>query len=165
MKILILSDTHGYLDDAIMKHANACDEIWHAGDFGTAEVSEKLSSVKPLRAVYGNIDPPAVRRMHPLHNRFEAEGLRVWITHIGGYPGKYDPAIRKNIFDDPPDLFITGHSHILKIMRDPNHGNLLHINPGAAGKHGLHTIRTLVKFEILNKKISEVQVVELGMRS
>lgn len=164
MRITLLSDNHGYLDQPILNHVSNADEVWHAGDFGTPEVSEKLTSLKPLKGVYGNIDGLELRKIHPLHNRFVCEGFDVWITHIGGYPGSYNPAIRQMIYNNPPDIFITGHSHILKIMRDPMLNNLLHINPGSAGKEGFHKVRTLVKFTLKNKTISDLQVVELGLR-
>ena len=164
MRILLLSDTHGYLDEQIINHALQADEIWHAGDFGTIEVADKLSSLKILRGVYGNVDGQEIRNIYPLHNHFTCEGFHVWITHIGGYPDKYNPQIRSAIQKNPPDIFITGHSHILKIMRDPKLNNLIHINPGAAGKEGFHKIRTLVKFTLSNKIISDMQVVELGKR-
>ena len=164
MRIALLSDTHGYLDEHILSHLAQADEIWHAGDFGTLEVCKKLSVLKPLRGVYGNIDGQEIRKIHPLHNRFSCEGFDVWITHIGGYPGKYDPKIREEIQKNPPGILICGHSHILKIMKDAIHKNLLFINPGAAGKEGFHRVRTLVKFTLKEKIISEVQVVELGGR-
>ena len=164
MKIILLSDTHGFIDSAILNYVKECDEVWHAGDFGTMEVSEKLSAVKKLRGVYGNVDGQKLREIHPLHNRFSCEGFTIWMTHIGGYPGNYDPKIKKLISENPPDIFITGHSHILKIMRYKNLNNLLHINPGAAGKEGMHKVRTLVKFELKNKTIENVMVIELGSR-
>ena len=164
MRIVLLSDTHGYLDDNILKHVSEADEVWHAGDFGTLEVADKLSSIKKLRGVYGNVDGNEIRIIYPLHNRFTCEGFSVWITHIGGYPQNYTPQIRELILNNPPDIFITGHSHILKIMRDAKLNNLLHLNPGAAGKEGFHKVRTLMKFILKNKTISEMQVVELGNR-
>ena len=164
MKIGLLSDTHSYLDDRILHHLSTCDEIWHAGDFGNIEVSDTLANLKPLRAVYGNIDDQTIRLIHPKVNRFIVEGLEVLITHIGGYPGKYHPDIRNEIQQNPPGLFITGHSHILKVMPDKNLG-LLHLNPGAAGKHGFHTMRTMMKFEINAGKIENLQVIELGKRA
>jgi len=163
MKIVLLSDTHGYLDEQIIKHVATADQVWHAGDFGTLEVSNKLSALKPLAGVYGNIDGQEIRKIHPLHNRFSCEGFDIWITHIGGYPGKYDIKIRELIRQNPPDILVCGHSHILKIIRDPAN-NLLFMNPGAAGKEGFHKVRTLVKFTLEQKTISEMQVVELGMR-
>ena len=163
MKIGLLSDTHSYLDDRILHHLSSCDEIWHAGDFGSLEVSDTLASLKPLRGVYGNIDDQMIRLIHPKVNRFTVEGLDVLMTHIGGYPGKYHPDIKNEIQQNPPGMFITGHSHILKIMPDKKL-HLLHLNPGAAGKHGFHKVRTLIKFELNAGKIENLQVVELGKR-
>jgi uncharacterized protein len=164
MKIGLLSDTHSYLDEQILRHLKDCDEIWHAGDFGSLAVSDALAAVAPLRGVYGNIDDQQIRNIHPKIQRFTLAGLDVLMTHIGGYPGKYHPDIRAIIKANPPDLFISGHSHILKIMPDKSLNNLLHINPGAAGKHGFHVVRTLVKFIINAGKIENLQVVELGKR-
>jgi putative phosphoesterase len=163
MKIGLLSDTHSYLDERILYHLSSCDEIWHAGDFGSLEVSDTLAGLKPLRGVYGNIDDQRIRLVHPKVNRFNCEGLEVLMTHIGGYPGKYHPDIRNEIQLNPPGLFITGHSHILKIMPDKKL-NLLHLNPGAAGKHGFHQVRTMILFEINAGKIEKLQVIELGKR-
>ena len=160
-KIGLLSDTHGYLDERILHHLRGCDEIWHAGDFGTAEVVEALGALAPLRGVYGNIDGRDVRLTQPLVQRFELEGLRVLMTHIGGYPGHYAPAARPLLTKEPPGLFISGHSHILKVMPDPKL-HLLHLNPGAAGRHGFHKVRTLLRFEIENGKVQQLQAVELG---
>jgi len=164
MKIGLISDTHSYLDEQILRHLQGCDEIWHAGDFGLLEVSDRLAAVAPLRGVYGNIDDKEIRQVHPKVQRFAVAGLDVLMTHIGGYPGKYHPDIRTEIKKNPPQLFISGHSHILKIMPDKNLPSLLHINPGAAGKHGFHQIRTLVKFSVIAGKIQQLQVVELGKR-
>jgi putative phosphoesterase len=146
MKIGLLSDTHSYLDDQILRHLKTCDEIWHAGDFGSVAVSEILAAEALLRGVYGNIDDQSIRMLHPKTQRFTAAGLDVLMTHIGGYPGRYHPEVRALIKTNPPQLFISGHSHILKIIPDKSQANLLHINPGAAGKHGFHTVRTLFKF-------------------
>lgn len=165
MKIGLISDTHSYLDEAILRHLANCDEIWHAGDFGSLSVSDALAAVAPLRGVYGNIDNQPIRQVHPKVQRFEVAGLDVLMTHIGGYPGRYNPDISAEIKKNPPGLFISGHSHILKIMPDKSRLPLLHINPGAAGKHGFHQIRTLVKFRIEAGKIKELQVVELGKRA
>jgi len=164
MRIVLISDSHGYLDDPILAHVSQADEVWHAGDFGSIEICKKLSSLKPLKGVYGNIDGQDIRKIYPLHNRFMCEGFDVWITHIGGYPGKYDWKIREDIQKNPPDILICGHSHILKIIKDAAHKNLLFINPGAAGKEGFHKVRTLVKFTLKEKIISDFQVVELGGR-
>lgn len=164
MKIGLLSDTHGYLDDAVLKHFEKCDEIWHAGDFGSMEIIEKLEAFKPLRAVYGNIDDKDIRLKFPEHLRFHCEQVDVWMTHIGGYPGKYSPLVKPEILNNPPKLFITGHSHILKVQFDPKL-QLLHLNPGAAGKQGWHQIRTAMRFEINGDKIENLEVIELGSRA
>ena len=160
-KILLLSDTHGHMDDRILHYANEADEIWHAGDIGTLEVTDKLEAIKPLKAVYGNIDNAEIRKEFPLNNRFMCEDVDVWITHIGGYPGRYSPAIKEDIRKNPPKIFISGHSHILKVMNDKNL-NLLHMNPGAAGKQGFHKKRTMLRFKISGKDISDLEVIELG---
>lgn len=159
-KIGLISDTHGYLDEAVFKHFEDRDEIWHAGDFGTLELAEQLAAFKPLRGVYGNIDGPDVRQTYPEHLRFTCEQVDVWMTHIGGYPGKYHPSIKRQIYTKPPQLFITGHSHILKVIFDKAI-NCLHINPGAAGKQGWHKVRTLVKFCISEEKIHTLEIVEM----
>ena len=156
----LISDTHGYLDDSVFKHFKNCDEIWHAGDFGTIELAEKLKAFKPLRGVYGNIDGQDIRSQYPEHLRFTCEELNVWITHIGGYPGKYSPAIREEIYRNPPGLFITGHSHILKVIYDKKI-SCLHLNPGAAGKQGWQKVRTLLRFSISAEKIHNLDVIEL----
>jgi putative phosphoesterase len=156
----LISDTHGYLDDSVFKHFENCDEIWHAGDFGTIELAEKLKAFKPLRGVYGNIDGQDIRSQYPEHLRFTCEELNVWITHIGGYPGKYSPAIREEIYRNPPGLFITGHSHILKVIYDKKI-SCLHLNPGAAGKQGWQKVRTLLRFSISAEKIHNLDVIEL----
>ena len=158
-KILLISDTHGYIDEKIIKYANQVDEIWHAGDIGDISVTDTLKTIKPLKAVYGNIDDQKIRSEFPLHNRFFCEKVDVWITHIGGYPKKYNPKIIDKLRSNPPDLFICGHSHILKVINDKEL-NLLHINPGAIGKHGLHSVRTMVQFEINGDKIENLSVVE-----
>ena len=146
-KILLLSDTHGHIDDKILKYVNLADEVWHAGDIGNIEVTDILQKYKPLRAVFGNIDDAKARADFPLHNRFMCEGIDVWITHIGGYPEKYNPNIREELKNNPPKLFICGHSHILKVQFDKKL-NLLHMNPGAAGISGFHVIRTMLRFSI-----------------
>ncbi|MEJ8755517.1 metallophosphoesterase family protein [Pontibacter sp. H259] len=165
MKIGLLSDTHSYLDDQIIRLLTGCDEIWHAGDFGSISVSDKLSEIAPLRGVYGNIDDATIRQVHPKVNRFTVEGLDVMMTHIGGYPGKYHPDVRNEIKANPPQLYITGHSHILKVMPDKSLNNLLHLNPGAAGKHGFHTMRTMMRFDVNKGKVVNLQVIELGKRA
>jgi len=159
-KILLLSDTHSHIDERILHYAGEADEIWHAGDIGRTDVTDKLKQIGPLRAVYGNIDDAEIRKEFPLNQRFMCEEVDVWITHIGGYPGKYSPAIREEIRQNPPKLFICGHSHILKVMNDKTLG-LLHMNPGAAGKHGFHKKRTMLRFQIDKKEIKELEVIEL----
>ena len=161
--ILLLSDTHGYLDPKIEKYMLQADEIWHAGDIGSVELADQISAQKPLRAVYGNIDDAKLRRMFPLNQVFECEGLKVYMTHIGGYPGKYPERIRKMIESEKPGLFICGHSHILKVMYD-KHYQLVHMNPGAAGKHGFHQKKTLIRFSIAEGKIISPEVIETGNR-
>lgn len=163
-KILLLSDTHGFLDQKMLKYIEEADEVWHGGDWGTIAVSDYIKKLKPLRGVWGNIDGHDLRMEYPLHNRFVCEGLDVWITHIGGYPGKYSPAIREDLKANPPQLFICGHSHILKVMRDQQLG-LLHINPGAAGIKGFHKVRTMVRFTVDDGKIAHLEAIELGTRA
>ncbi len=162
-KILLLSDTHSYIDETILKYVNQTDEVWHAGDIGNLSVTDTLKKIKPLRAVYGNIDNNEARLEFPLNNRFMCEKVDVWITHIGGYPGKYNTTIREEIKQNPPKIFICGHSHILKVQFDKKL-NLLHLNPGAAGKSGFHQIRTMLRFEIDGEKIQNLEVIELGKR-
>ena len=162
-KILLLSDNHSYIDDRILSYAEAADEIWHAGDIGDLKVTDVLAEKAPLKAVFGNIDNHKARKEFPLVNRFYCEEVEVVITHIGGYPGKYSPAIREEIQQKPPQLFISGHSHILKVMHDKKLG-LLHMNPGACGKHGFHQVRTMLRFTIDGKKIDTLEVIELGKR-
>jgi putative phosphoesterase len=159
-KILLLSDTHSYIDNHICTHARAVDEVWHAGDIGDLKVTDTLKKLKPLRAVYGNIDDSEARTEFPLNNIFDCEGLDVWITHIGGYPGRYSPAIREEIRANPPGLFICGHSHILKVMPDRKLG-LLHMNPGAIGKHGFHKVRTMLRFTVSAGEVGNLEVIEI----
>ncbi len=162
-KILLLSDTHAHLDNAILKYAHQADEIWHAGDIGTLEVTDTLKAIAPLRAVYGNIDDHNIQKEYPLDQRFVCEGVAVWMTHIGGYPPKYNPRVRKEITVHTPKLFICGHSHILKVMWDKKLG-VLHMNPGACGKHGFHQVRTMIRFVIDESEIKDLEVIELGKR-
>ncbi|RNC89404.1 MAG: metallophosphoesterase [Allomuricauda sp.] len=162
-KILLLSDTHGYMDASILKYAGEADEVWHAGDIGDLKVSDAIKAVKPLRGVYGNIDDHTLQKEFPEHNRFFCEGVDVWITHIGGYPNKYNVRVRDEIKKNPPKLFICGHSHILKVMRD-NKLDVLHMNPGACGKHGFHHVRTMLRFVIDKEEIKDLEVIELGKR-
>ncbi|MGO4912160.1 metallophosphoesterase family protein [Leeuwenhoekiella sp. W20_SRS_FM14] len=159
-KILLLSDTHSYIDDRILAYAQKADEIWHAGDIGSLEVTDALKKIKPLRAVFGNIDDHEIRNEFPLNNRFIFEGVDVLITHIGGYPGRYSPAIREELRANPPKLFICGHSHILKVMPDRKL-NLLHMNPGAIGIHGFHKVRTMLRFTVGNGNIENLEVIEI----
>ena len=163
-KILLLSDTHSFIDDQILKYVKQADEVWHAGDIGQLAVTDTIKKIKPLRAVYGNIDDHQARAEFPLHNRFICEDMSVWITHIGGYPGKYNPAIRTELQQNPPRIFICGHSHILKVQYDKKL-NLLHLNPGAAGKHGFHKVRTMLRFEIHGADIKNMEVIELEQRA
>ncbi len=159
-KILLLSDTHSYIDNHILTHVDWADEVWHAGDIGDLKVTDAIKNRKPLRAVYGNIDDKEARQEFPLNNRFLCEGVDVLITHIGGYPGRYSPAIREEIYANPPRLFICGHSHILKVMPDKKRG-LLHMNPGAIGKHGFHKVRTMLRFTVSQGKIENLEVIEV----
>jgi len=159
-KIGLLSDTHGYLNPRLEIFFSKCNEIWHAGDIGNLQTAEKLESINPLKAVYGNIDGTEIRSIYPEKLRFTCEGMEILIIHIGGYPGNYDRRIGPELKQNPPDLFISGHSHILKVMND-NSLNLLHINPGAAGKNGFHKVQTAVRFTLNNKRISDLEVWEL----
>ncbi|MDL2256440.1 metallophosphatase family protein [Parabacteroides sp. OttesenSCG-928-K15] len=159
-RIGLLSDTHAWWDDKYEMYFKECDEIWHAGDIGSEEVAFRLSQLKPLRAVYGNIDGQSLRRQYPLVAKFEVEQVRVLMTHIGGYPNRYAPGIKQELLDYQPGLFVSGHSHILKVMYDKPL-NCLHINPGAAGKSGFHQIRTLVRFTIDGDQIKDLQVIEI----
>lgn len=160
-KILLLSDTHSHIDESILKYVRLADEVWHAGDIGDLKVTDTIKKIKPLRAVFGNIDNHEARMEFPLNNRFFCEDVEVLITHIGGYPGKYSPAIREEITKNPPKLFICGHSHILKVMYD-NKLNCLHMNPGAAGISGFHQKRTMLRFEIDRDKIQSLEIIEIG---
>lgn len=160
-RIGLISDTHSYLHPDVKRFFKDCDEIWHAGDIGNTVLSDTLKNFKPLRAVYGNIDGKELRLEFPLHQRFECEGLDVWITHIGGYPGRYHKDIRHDLEKNPPGLFICGHSHILKVIYDKKN-QLLHMNPGAAGKHGFHQKKTLLRFEISKGKVENLEIIELS---
>ena len=165
MKIGILSDTHGFLDEKIFKHFAPCDEIWHAGDIGHMEIMEKLEKFKPIRAVYGNIDGQDIRLQYPKNQYFVCQGLNVWMTHIGGKPPRYTPEITGILQKNIPQIFICGHSHMLCVMRDAQHAKLLYINPGAAGRYGFHKVRTLVRFDIQDGCAGNMQVIELGERA
>lgn len=165
IRIGLLSDTHGYLDPKVADYFKDVDQIWHAGDIGTIEVCEELEKIAPVKAVFGNIDGGVIRQTYPEHLKFSLQGLKIWITHIGGYPGRYNPKIRAQIYALKPDLFICGHSHILKILPDRKVSNLLHINPGAAGKSGFHKVKTIVRFGIDKGIIKDLEVIELGPRA
>ena len=160
-KIGLLSDTHAYWDDKYLKYFEPCDEIWHAGDIGSAEIADKLQAFRPLRAVYGNIDGQDLRQRFPLTARFTVDGAEVLMKHIGGYPGKYDPSIAATLLVHPPRLFVSGHSHILKVKYD-RALDMLHINPGAAGRYGFHQTRTLVRFAIAPGRFKDLEVIELA---
>ena len=159
-RIGLLSDTHGYWDERYARYFAECDEIWHAGDIGSPELAKRLNDIRPLKAVYGNIDGGELRRTYTDILRWQCEEARIMMTHIGGYPGKYDPRIRKELLASPPDLFISGHSHILKVQYD-SALSCLHINPGAAGLQGWHTVRTLVRFTIDGKQFKDLEVIEI----
>lgn len=159
-KIGLISDTHGTVHPKIYQFFKDCDEIWHAGDMGNMEVPDELKLFKTFRGVYGNIDGWDVRAVYPEHLRFKCEEVDVWITHIGGYPGHYAPPVKPRIFQFPPKLFISGHSHILKVINDPSL-KLLHINPGAAGSSGLHPVITFVRFTIDGKNIKDLDIMEI----
>ncbi|NCC09898.1 MAG: metallophosphoesterase [Bacteroidia bacterium] len=161
IRIGLLSDTHAFWDEKYLAYFENCDEIWHAGDIGSMEVVEKLEAFRPLRAVYGNIDGQELRKRFPQVNRFNIEGTEILIKHIGGYPGKYDSSIIGSLMTRPPKLFISGHSHILKVQYDKTLG-MLHINPGAAGKSGFHKVRTLVRFAIDQGEFKDLEVIELA---
>ncbi len=161
IRIGLLSDTHSYWDEKYLQYFETCDEIWHAGDFGSLEIALKLQAFRPLRGVYGNIDGQEIRKHFPLVNRFTVEGAEVLMKHIGGYPGKYDPSIRGSLLTRPPKLFVSGHSHILKVKYDKTL-DMLHVNPGAAGIYGFHKVRTMVRFAIEEGVFKDLEVIELA---
>jgi uncharacterized protein len=163
MRIGLLSDTHGFLDDAVFTYFSECEELWHAGDFGSIEIFDRLMRFKPTRGVYGNVDGAQVRAAVPKDLTWNCDGLQVYMTHIGGYPGNYEARVKKELQRLRPGLFICGHSHILKIMRDPAL-ELLHMNPGACGHHGWHLTRTMLRFTVETGKISAVEAIDLGPR-
>lgn len=162
-RIGLLSDTHGHLDARILDYFAACDEIWHAGDIGTLEIAEKLAKAKPLRAVYGNIDGAEIRQLYPLNLAFELENVSIFMTHIGGYPGRYAKRVQDILLEVRPKLYICGHSHILKVMPDKKL-DLLHINPGACGNEGFHKVKTITRFTLDAGNIKDLEVIELGKR-
>ena len=163
-RIGLLSDTHGFLDESVFRHFSACDEIWHAGDIGDQSVIDALESFKPLKVVFGNIDNHKIRLSTKESHRFQCEGLDVWMTHIGGRPGNYAAPVRAILKTNPPQLFVCGHSHICMVKFDQQH-NMLYMNPGAAGKHGFHQVRTMMRFSIDSGKLQHAEVIELGKRA
>ena len=163
-KILLISDTHNYLEPRLIKHIQNADEVWHAGDIGTIGICDQLEKLKPLKAVYGNVDGEDIRISYPENLIFNCEEVKVLITHIGGYPSKYPARVKQLLLEHKPKIFICGHSHILKVMYDKEL-NLLHINPGAAGVHGFHHTKTAVQFEIEGPEIKNLAVIELGSRT
>ncbi|MFP4556339.1 MAG: metallophosphoesterase family protein [Bacteroidales bacterium] len=162
-RIGLISDTHGHWDKKIAGFLKNCDEVWHAGDIGNLEIAEQLEDFKPLRAVYGNIDDARIRSKYPKMLRFNCEDVDILITHIGGYPGRYEKEILAEIKQNPPKLFISGHSHILKVIYDKKH-DLLHMNPGAAGLSGFHTLKTALRFTINNNNIANLEILEIPRR-
>jgi len=160
-RIGLISDTHNYLDPSVFQHFKSCDEIWHAGDFGSSVIADELKSFKPLRGVHGNIDGYDIKSVYPEQLVFMCEGVKVMMRHIGGYPLKYNPDTKKEILIHKPQLFVDGHSHILKVMYDDKL-HCLHMNPGAAGKQGWHKVRTLIRFAIDGKDIKNCEVIELN---
>ena len=163
-KILLISDTHSWLDEKLFKYIQSVDEVWHAGDIGDVSVCHEIEKLKPLKAVFGNIDGQEARKLYPENNIFMCEGVKVFITHIGGYPNRYNLEAKKIIEQEKPKLFICGHSHILKVMYDKKY-NLLHLNPGACGKHGFHQIKTVLRFAIDSIEIKNMEIIELGKRA
>lgn len=159
-RIGLISDTHNYLDEAVFRHFANCDEIWHGGDFGTSAIADALKAFKPLRGVYGNIDGMDIRKDYPEKLVFQCEEVKVFMQHIGGYPGKYAKGVKDTILSEQPQLFISGHSHILKVMYDQKL-QCLHMNPGAAGRQGWHKVRTLIRFAIDGKEIKNCEIIEL----
>ena len=162
-RIALLSDTHSYFDPKLPEYLTDCHEIWHAGDIGDMSVIDQLAEIKPVKAVFGNIDDKSIQSRFPEDLWMEVEGLTIWMTHIGGAPPHYNPRIKKMLKERTPGIFICGHSHILKIMRDQER-NMLYVNPGAAGQHGFHSMKTLVRFDLHQKEIKNMEVVELGKR-
>jgi putative phosphoesterase len=164
MKIGLISDTHSYLDPRVLTYFESCDEIWHAGDIGDASVVDQLEKIKPVRAVFGNIDDKIMQARFPEDLIFECEGVKIFMTHIGGSPPNYNPRVKKLFPIIKPDVFICGHSHILKVQRDAKLNDMLYINPGAAGNHGFHHMKTIMRFDLLNHQLTNLEVIELGKR-
>lgn len=164
MEIGLISDTHGYLDPRVFKAFESCDEIWHAGDFGSLEIAEQLAEFKPFRAVYGNIDDGPIRHAYPLDLRFELENVDVWMTHIVGHPGRYHPRVRKILNANPPQLLVCGHSHLLRVEQDGRYNKMQYVNPGAAGNYGQQLVRTLMKMDLDDGLIHNMRIIELGPR-
>ncbi len=164
MRIGIISDTHGYLDPLVLDYFADCDEIWHAGDFGSLEVADQLQACRPLRGVWGNIDDPAIRARFSETLRFTVEGLDVLMLHIAGQPPRYARGMRRRLQSPTPDLLVCGHTHVIRAVRDPAHGDLLYLNPGAAGNEGQHVMRTVILMELSSGEVSRLQVLELGPR-
>lgn len=162
-RIGLISDTHGFLDENVFTHFENCHEVWHAGDFGTIELANRIASFKPLKGVYGNIDGNDLRTIYPEQLVFMCEEVKVMMRHIGGSPPNYNPGTRKQLQLHQPQLFIGGHSHILKVIYDDKQ-QCLHMNPGAAGKHGWHKVRTILRFVIDGKEMKDCEVIELGKR-
>lgn len=162
MKIVLLSDTHSFWDERLSNICSDADEIWHAGDIGSLTLAEKISAIRPLQAVYGNIDPEAIRQRFPEDLWIEREGLRIWMTHIGGYPPRYNKRVKTILKAQWPDIFVCGHSHILKVLRDEDRSGMLCLNPGAVGRQGFHKTRTLLRFSLIGRQVSNLEVVELG---
>lgn len=167
MKIGLLSDTHGWIDPKIFHYFEQCDQIWHAGDIGTLPLLllSSLETLGDFKAVYGNIDDSIIREKYPKFQKFQCEGLSIWMTHITGRPPRYTPQLRTELHQDPPNILVGGHSHVLRVIRDNSLPTLLYINPGAAGRDGFHQIRTVLRFDINNKKISNMEAIELGPRA
>jgi len=163
IKIGLLSDTHSYIDPKVYKYFKDVDEIWHAGDIGSFDVTDELAKFKPLRAVYGNIDNHVIRSQFREVEIFTLENVKIFLIHIGGYPNRYAPGVLDQLIAEKPDVFICGHSHILKVMHDKKLG-ILHLNPGAAGYHGFHKVKTLLRFELNNGKVQNMEAIELGPR-
>ncbi len=160
-RILLLSDTHGHIDDKILAYCAEADEVWHAGDIGSLEVTNQIKKMCPVRAVYGNIDGKDIRSEFPLDQHFTIEGVSVWMTHIGGYPNRYERRIKAAITQKPPKLFISGHSHILKVQYDKKL-QLLHMNPGAVGNYGFHKVKTMLRFDIDRTDIKNLEIIEIN---